>query len=50
MVGSDQDHAEQMVIRDTIDPTLEIVYDDPREGDAGHTGGVSKVEMDHSDE
>lgn len=44
MVGSDQDHAEQMVIRDTIDPTLEIVYDDPREGDAEHThADVSKA-------
>lgn len=32
------------VIRDAIDPTLEIVYDDPREGDAEHThADVSKV-------
>ena len=38
------------VIRDAIDPTLKIVYDDLGEGDAGHTGNVSKVEMDHSDE
>ena len=32
------------VIRDAIDPTLEIVYDDPREGDAEHThADVSKA-------
>jgi len=32
------------VIRDEIDPSLEIVYDDPREGDAEHThADVSKA-------
>jgi UDP-glucose 4-epimerase len=32
------------VIRDEIDPSLEIVYDDPRDGDAEHThANVSKV-------
>ena len=32
------------VIRDEIDPSLEIVYDDAREGDAEHThADVSKA-------
>ncbi|SDJ69953.1 UDP-glucose 4-epimerase [Halovenus aranensis] len=32
------------VVRDEIDPSLEIVYDDPREGDAEHThADVSKA-------
>jgi UDP-glucose 4-epimerase len=32
------------VIRDEIDPSLEIVYNDPREGDAEHThADVSKA-------
>ena len=32
------------VVRDSIDPELEIEYDDPREGDAKHThADVSKA-------
>jgi len=38
------------VIRDEIDPSLELIYDDPREGDAEHThADVSKAAdlLDH---
>jgi UDP-glucose 4-epimerase len=32
------------IIREEIDPTLDIVYDDPREGDAEHThADISKA-------